>query len=448
MLKDLLKPEIEELIKQKDWRSLKQVLSNWPGPDTADLLESLEQDDMFIVFRLLPRQLAADVFSELDVDKQTDLLQQISNERIRDIISELAPDDRTELFEELPGKITQRILNLLPLEDRKETLQLLGYPEDSVGRLMTPDYVAIRANWTISEALSHIRKHGRDAETINMVYVVDENGHLINDIPLRRLILADPQQQVESIMDKKFIAISASEDQEQGIKIIKQYNLVALPVVDSENVLLGIVTVDDILDVLEEEVTEDVHKGAGVAPLDMSYSAVSAWRLYRKRIVWLLLLAFAGFLSGNVIAAFEETIGTIIALAFFIPVLIGTGGNTGTQSATLIIRAIATGDLTLKKWFSVMKKELLVGILLGASLGLVLYLWSYFWKGNPEISLVVGISVVAIALCANLVGSLLPIVLTKLKLDPAIVSSPLITTIMDVTGLLIYFSIAIWLLKG
>ncbi len=448
MLKDLLKPEIEELIKQKDWRSLKQVLSTWPEPDVADLLESLSREDMAILFRLLPRQFAADVFSELDVDRQTALLQQISNERIRDIITELAPDDRTELFEELPGKITQRILILLPLDDRRETLQLLGYPEDSVGRLMTPDYVAIRSDWTIQKSLRYIRKYGRDAETINMVYVVDEKGHLIDDIPLRRLILANPQHKVESIMDRKFIAISASEDQEQGVMIIRQYNLVALPVIDSENVLLGIVTVDDILDVLEYEVTEDVHKGAGVTPLDMSYSAVSAWRLYHKRIVWLLLLAFAGFLSGNVIAAFEKTIGTIIALAFFIPVLIDTGGNTGTQSATLIIRAIATGDLTLKKWFSVMKKEILVGILLGASLGAVLYLWSYFWKGNPEISLVVGISVVAIALCANLVGSLLPIVLIKLKLDPAVVSSPLITTIMDVTGLLIYFSIAIWLLNG
>lgn len=446
-MKEFHKPEIQVLIEERNWRSLKETLSAWPAPDIADLLKNLEDEEMVILFRLLPRQLAAEAFSELDVDKQTSLLQQIGNERVRDIISELAPDDRTDVFEELPGKITQKILNLLSPEDRKGTLQLLGYPEDSVGRLMTPDYVAIRPYWTLEQALAQIHRYGLDAETINMVYVVDENWHLIDDVPLRRLILANPQQEVESIMDWKFISISAFEDQEQAVKIMQRYNLIAIPVVDSENVLLGIVTVDDILDVLEDEVTEDVQKGASVVPLEMSYSAVSAGTLFRKRIGWLSLLAVTGFLAGNVIAAFEQTIGAIIALAFFIPVIIDTGGNTGTQSATLIIRAIATGDLTVKKWFSVMKKELSVGVLLGAALGAILFLWSYFWKGHYELSLVVGMSVAVIALWANLVGSLLPIVLTKLKLDPAIVSSPVITTILDVTGVLIYLLIAAWLLK-
>jgi magnesium transporter len=446
MLKELLKPEIQELIKKKNWRQLKEALTVWPAPDIADLLESLEDEEMVILFRLLPPQLAADVFSELDADKHTCLLQQMSNERVRDIILELSPDDRTDLFEELPGKVAQKFLNLLPQEERKESLQLLGYPEESVGRLMTPDYVAIQFHWTIKQALEHIRRYGRDAETINMVYVVDEKWHLIDDIPLRRLILADPQQKVESIMDWKFVSISAFEDQEKAVKIMKKYNLIALPVVDPQNVLLGVVTVDDILDVLEDEVTEDIQKGASVVPLEIRYSTAPIWALFRKRILWLLFLGVAGFLSGNVIASFEHTLGTIISLAFFIPVLIDTGGNTATQSATLIIRAIATGDLTLKKWFSVVKKELLIGVLLGGTLGFVLYLWSYFWKGEYLISLVVGMSVTVITLWANLVGGLLPIVLTKLKLDPAVVSSPLLTTLLDVTGLLIYFSIAIWLL--
>ncbi|RKX66197.1 MAG: magnesium transporter [Tenericutes bacterium] len=444
---EFIESKIQELVKQKDWRGVKKMLSGCPDPDVADLFENMRVEEVVILFRLLHKEHAAMVFSEVETHRQMALLQQMSNEHIRDIISELSPDDRTELFEELPGKITQRLLNLLPSDIRKETLELLGYPKESVGRLMTSDYVAIRPHWTIEQAMEHIRRYGHDAETINMVYVVDEQWFLLDDIPLRRLILADPEQKVESVMDKKFVSVLAYEDQEKAIELIKHYNMFALPVVDSENVLLGIVTVDDILDVLEEEVTEDIHKGASIFPLEMSYSAASVWTLYRKRIIWLSLLLVAGFLSSSVIAAFEKTLTAIVALAFFIPVLIDSGGNTGTQSATLVIRAIATGDLSLRKWFSVVKKELLVGLLLGVTLGVVLCLWSSFWKGGAAVGPIAGISMVIIVLWANLIGSLLPIILTKIKLDPAVVSSPLITTILDATGLLVYFSIAKWWLS-
>ena len=307
---------------------------------------------------------------------------------------------------------------------------------------MTPDYVALKPYWTIEVALEHIRRFGRDAETVNMVYVVDEAWRLLDDIPLRRVILAPPETDVAAIMDHHFVAVEAHADQEEAIRLMEKYDLIALPVVDRDGVLLGIVTVDDILDVLEEEFTEDVQKGASVVPLGTSYTAASTLVLFRKRVVWLLLLALAGFLSGSVISAFEEVLGKVIALAAFIPVLIDTGGNTGTQSATLIIRAIATGELTLRRWLSVVAKESAVGILLGTALGSVLYLWSYIWKGDLRVSTAVGLAVVFIVLFANLVGSLLPILLTKLRLDPAVVSSPLITTVMDVTGLLIYFGIA------
>jgi len=444
---EFVESKIQELVKQKDWRMLKEILSGWPAPDIADLFENISVEEVVILFRLLHKEQAAMVFSEVETHRQMALLQQMSNEHIRDIISELSPDDRTELFEELPGKITQRLLNLLPSDIRKETLELLGYPKESVGRLMTSDYVAIRPHWTIEQAMEHIRRYGHDAETINMVYVVDEQWLLLDDIPLRRLILADPEQKVESVMDKKFVSVLAYEDQEKAIELIKHYNMFALPVVDSENVLLGIVTVDDILDVLEEEVTEDIHKGASIFPLEMSYSAASVWTLYQKRIIWLSLLLAAGFLSSSVIAAFEKTLTSIVALAFFIPVLIDSGGNTGTQSATLVIRAIATGDLSLRKWFSVVKKELLVGLLLGVTLGVVLCLWSSFWKGGAAVGPIAGMSMVIIVLWANLVGSLLPIILTKINLDPAVVSGPLITTLLDATGLLVYFSIAKWWLS-
>ena len=433
---------VRELLARRDWRGLREFLSSFPPPDIAELISELPEGEMVIAFRLLPRELAAEVLAELDVEKEEALLERLRDRKLLEVLLELPPDERTDLLEELPGRLTQKLLNILPPAERREALELLGYPENSVGRLMTPDYVALKPYWTIEVALEHIRRFGRDAETVNMVYVVDEAWRLLDDIPLRRVILAPPETDVAAIMDHHFVAVEAHADQEEAIRLMEKYDLIALPVVDRDGVLLGIVTVDDILDVLEEEFTEDVQKGASVVPLGTSYTAASTLVLFRKRVVWLLLLALAGFLSGSVISAFEEVLGKVIALAAFIPVLIDTGGNTGTQSATLIIRAIATGELTLRRWLSVVAKESAVGILLGTALGSVLYLWSYIWKGDLRVSTVVGLAVVFIVLFANLVGSLLPILLTKLRLDPAVVSSPLITTVMDVTGLLIYFGIA------
>ncbi|MCL0050399.1 magnesium transporter [Dehalococcoidia bacterium] len=447
MMKELSGSEIQELISQKKWREIKKTISVCPAPDIADLWESLDEQDMFIVFRLLARQLAADVFNELEPNRQISLLEQMRSAHVRAIISELTPDERTDLFEELPGEMTQKLLNLLPPEIRKESLKLLGYPRDSVGRLMTPHYIAIRPQWTIERALEHIRHYGHHAETIDMVYVVDEKWHLLDDMPLRRLILADPEQKIESVMDREFVLVSAFEDQEKAIKVTERYNLVALPVVDSENVLVGIVTVDDILDVLKDEVTEDIQKGASVVPLGMSYSAASVWIQYWRRIPWLLLLTVVTFLSVGIIAAFEEILAGIVSLAFFIPLVIHTGGKAGTQSATLVVRAIATGDLTLRKWFNVIRKELCVGLLLGVTLGTILYLCSYLWLGDSRISLVVSMTVIANVLWASLVGGLLPIILTKWRLDPAVISSPFITTMVDIIGVLIYLSIAIWWLE-
>jgi len=447
MMKELSGSQIQELISQKKWREIKKTTSVYPAPDIADLWESLDEQDMFIVFRLLARQLAADVFNELEPNRQISLLEQMRSAHVRAIISELTPDERTDLLEELPGEMTQKLLNLLPPEIRKESLKLLGYPSDSVGRLMTPHYITIRPQWTIEQALDHIRLYGHDAETIDMVYVVDGKWHLLDDMPLRRLILADPEQKIESVMDREFVMVSAFEDQEKAIKLTERYNLVALPVVDSENVLVGIVTVDDILDVLKDEVTEDIQKGASVVPLGMSYSAASVWTLYSRRIPWLSLLTVITLLSVGIIAAFEEALAAIVALAFFIPLVIHTGGKAGTQSATLVIRALATGDLTLRKWFGVVKKELFIGLLLGVTLGIILYLCSYLWLGDSAIGLVVAMSVIANVLWANLAGSLLPIILTKLRLDPAVISSPFITTMVDIIGVLIYLSIATWWLK-
>lgn len=434
---------IQEIIEQKDLRKLKNILTQLSAPDIVDLLQNLDEPkSIIILFRLLQKPKAAEVFAELNPDKQEIILKQMSNNQIKEVILELPPDDRTELFEELPGQITQKLLNILPYQEAKEALALLGYPEESVGRLMTPDYIAVRPEWTIEKALEHIRIFGSDAETIDMVYVVDNRWHLLDSMPLRRLIIAQPDRKVESLMDYKFRSISAFEDQEVAAKQMGRYDLIALPVTDSEGILLGIVTIDDIFDVLEEEVTEDFHKGAGVAPLEINYMTASPWILYRKRVIWLAFLLVAGFISSTIISHFENTLEAIIALAFFIPVLIDSGGNTATQSATLIIRALALEDLTLKKWFRATKKELITGSLLGSTLGAVFLLRSIIFGESILLGLTLAISMVMVVIIANLMGAILPIFLYKLKLDPAVISSPLLTTIIDSAGLIIYFTVA------
>ncbi|HDT14875.1 MAG TPA: magnesium transporter, partial [Firmicutes bacterium] len=372
MLKELLSPELHALIQEKDWRGIKEVLCEWPAPDIADFLKSLEDKDSFILFRLLSRSLAAEVFAELDAESQARLLNEIGDENVLKLVLELSADDRTELFDELPGGITQRLISRLPADIRKESLKLLGYPDNSVGRLMTPDYVSVLSTWTAKYALGHIRRNAKKAETIDIVYVTDKKNRLVDEIPLSSLVVAPPARKISEIMDEKVISITASEHGEEAAKLMKRYDLLVLPVVDSQNVLLGVVTVDDVMDVMEDAVNEDMQKTASVVPFETKYSSADFLTLFKKRIVWLMLLGLAGFLSGSVISFFEETLGKFVALAFFIPALIGTGGNTAIQSSTLIIRAIAIEDISPGRWFSIMKKEVLVGLMLGTALSIVL----------------------------------------------------------------------------
>ncbi len=434
--------KIDKLIKKKDWKKIIKKLTDLPPSDIAYILENSSKETELLLFRLLPREKAAKVFSELELDEQESILRNIGNEKVKQLILELPPDDRTEIFGDLPGNVTQKLLNILPPAERKEALTLLCYSENSVGRIMTPEYIAVRPTWSIEKALDHIRELGKDAETINIVYVVDDKWHLVDSLPIRKFILGNPKKNVGSIMDYKFISISADKDQEEAAKKMKNYNLVALPVVDTDKVLIGIVTIDDVLDVLEEEATEDFYKGAAVSPVGINYTTASPWMLYTKRVFWLAILLVAGFISSKIIARFQLTLEAVIALAFFIPVLIDTGGNTSTQSATLIIRAISTGDLTLRKWFSVVKKELLIGLLLGLSIGSVFFLRSVIFQDGIPLALTLGLSTLSIIIVSNLIGAILPIILTRVRLDPAIISSPLLTTIIDALGLLIYFYIA------
>ncbi len=439
------KPRIRRLIEQHKWRELATFVKDWPDPEAADLLLDLEKNERVLFYRSLPRKRAADIFAHLDPEHQDSFVKELSEEDNRHLLANLSPDDRTALLEELPAKVTQRMMKLLSSDDLKEVRQLLGYPEESIGRLMTPDYIEVRADMSVQEAIDHIRETGRDSETFNIVYVTDEQGKLLDSLRLRRLIMADPAAKVETLMDFKYVSLTAFEDREYAVQMIQRYDLNALPVVDSDGVLLGIVTVDDVLDVAEEEVTEDFHKSAAVAPLDRPYSLASPGFLYRKRVGWLSALIFVNLLSAAVIMRYEEYLETFAVLAVFLTLLIASGGNTGAQSATLMVRALATGDLQLRLWGRAIAKELLVGLMLGVTTGILTFLLGLA-RGGTEIGMVVGLSMFCIVMVANLFGVILPFTLTRLKMDPAVASSPLITTLMDAIGLLIYFSIAAMIL--
>lgn len=434
-------PQVEELIGAKRWQDLRDLLAELPVPDIAELLVQLERSLQVVLFRLLPRSAAAEVFSYLESPDKDRLLQNLSSEEATYILDNLPPDDRTEFFEDLPGIAIQRLLNLLSPGELLEARKLLGYPRESVGRLMTPDYVALRENWTIETALAHIRRVGRESETINSVFVIDDRWHLLDDIQLRQLILAEPTASVGSLMDGAAPRIGVLEDREKAVEVLRHYDVSVLPVVDEAGVLLGIVTADDLLDVAEEEATEDIHLGAGVEPLRTSYREAGVFALYRKRIVWLAALLVVGLASGGVIAMFEDTLASTIALAFFLPLLMGSAGNTGAQSSTLVVRAIATGELETEEWLRTLGRELGIGLLLAGSLAAAVW-WAGLLKGGVEVAFVIAAAMFAVVFVTNLIGVVIPLTLTKLGIDPAVASNPLISSIADVSCLLIYFSIA------
>ena len=457
MLVQLIKPEFEELIQAKDWVGLKDVLSDVPPVDIADLLVELDGDIAVVIFRLLKKPIAADVFSYLPSNKGVELLELFNKQQLSDVMVNLEPDEQVALMEELPGHLTQRVMNSMNLEDQKQVKKLLGYPEDSIGRLMTPRYVRIKSDWTIERSMKHIRKYAEVAETLNRIYVVDDKEFLIDDLRLTEFILADPEDVVESIMDRSFEALMAYEDQEEAVKMFAKYDRVALPVVDTDGILVGIVTVDDIIDVAEEETTEDMQKMAGMDALDDYYSQTSIFGLVKKRIGWLIVLFVGQILTALTMSGYEEILKQIVLLSYFVPLLIASGGNSGSQAATLIIRALATDDIKSDGWRKVLSREVLSGLLLGTLLGILGFITLIAWGligGDPlnqELILkatVVGSSLLLIVLFGNITGAMLPFLLSKVGLDPAVSSAPFVATLVDVSGIIIYFSIAVFLLSG
>ncbi len=457
MIVDLLKPEFEELIKAKDWITLKEVLNDVPAVDVSELLEELDNEVAVVIFRLLKKDKAADVFSYLSTMKGAELLDMFTAQQLSDVMSNLEPDERVALMEELPGHLTQRVLNSMEADDRKLVQKLLGYPEESVGRLMTPRYVKVKKHWTIQKSMDHIRRFGHSVETVNVIYVVDEREKLIDDLRLNQLILAEPDALISSLMDESFEALSAFDDQEEAVKMLSKYDRVAMPVVDSGGILVGIVTVDDVIDVAEEETTEDMQLMAGMDALDDYYSQTSVGEMVKKRIGWLVILFMGQMLTVTAMATYESALAAAAILSFFIPMIISSGGNSGSQAATLIIRALSTDDINLEDWRKVLKREFLSGALLGGLIGLmgsiVIALWMMYRGDLLSIQLVlqaltVGCSLVGVVLFGNLSGSMLPFIMTKFGLDPAVTSAPFVATLVDVTGIIIYFSIALLLLEG
>ncbi|GBR76727.1 Mg/Co/Ni transporter MgtE [Candidatus Termititenax persephonae] len=442
----------QTLIKEHNWREVRKVLERNPPPAVADLLMHLDKSAALIVFKILPREFAAEVFAYLDPAQKDAFLSCLSDKEAQQIISELTPDDRTELFSELPAEVTRRVLQLLPPQDFKEVSLLLGYPEHSVGRMMTPNYVICQPDWTVAKTLRNIREKGKDSETINMVYVVDEQGHLLDDIKLRRIIMSQPKTRIKKICDNTFVSLSAFDDQESALQMIKKYDLIALPVVDSKGILIGIVTIDDLMDVQDVHVTEDIYKGAGiqVQTTDLlatgNIKTVSVRLLYQHRIGWLVSLVFMNLFSGAALAHFSGVIQKHIVLVFFLPLLIGSGGNSGSQAATLAIRSLATGDVKLSDWFKLLYKELLVAALLGLTMAVMVYIIGYM-RGGLAVALITFLTMIGIIVLSSLIGISLPFIFTKFKLDPATASSPIIASLADIMGVVIYFSIALGVLK-
>jgi magnesium transporter len=433
---------VSKLIQEKKLFDLKNMLSDLLPFDVTELIEPLETDEKVILFRLLNKETAAEAFSLLERDEREQLLSHFSTDTVKNIVEEMDPDDRAELFDELPERMVKRLMRLLSPEERGVLNRLLGYPEDSAGRLMTPEFIELKSQWTAEQAIKRIRKIGLDKETIYNSYVTDEKGILIGIVSLKDLLLADPKTSISDLMTTNFVSVQTTDDQEEVAGVLADYDLNAIPVVDLGRKLVGIITVDDILDVIHEEASEDVYRMAGMEAPEEPYFSTRFLVLGRKRALWLVVLLVMSYLSSIVLKHYSSILEIVIPLAFFIPMLTGTCGNTGMQSATLIIRGLATGEIEVKDFLHLFTREILMGGFLGVILGVFAFVRARCVDVNPFIGIAVGIAVFISVIAANIIGTVLPILLKKLKIDPAISAGPFISTIIDVTSLILYFRVA------
>ena len=447
---------LDDIFRSRDFAALRENLSQLTPRDLAELIGDAPTHEQAIFFRILPRKLAASTFEYLPADKQRTLLSSMAQSDTAAILNEMSPDDRTMLLEELPAEVTKELLAMLPAHERDIAQALLAYPENSVGRLMTPDYVAVRPEWTIRYVLDYIREHGADSETLSNIYVADDRGVLVDDLRIRVFLLTPLYQSVRDVMDRRFVALKATDDQETAVGVFRREDRTALPVTDTAGVLIGIVTIDDVLDVAETEATEDIQKIGGMEALDEPYMRIALSRMVRKRAGWLVILFLSEMLTATAMGYFEEEIKRAVVLALFVPLIISSGGNSGSQAATLVIRALALGEVTVRDWWRIVRREMLAGLALGSILGAIGFLRIAIWSTFTNlygpywflVALTVGVALVGIVLWGTLAGSMLPLLLRRLGFDPAASSAPFVATLVDVTGLLIYFTVAAVILRG
>lgn len=451
-----LQEQYEFFLQEENLLQLPDFLNELNISDVAQLIEE-RWEDASSIMAMLSIHRAASTFKILELGIQKDIIHELHPLKTAALLNELPADDRTSFLEELSPKAVRELIKLLNPEERKITLSLLGYPEGSVGRLMTPDYIAVQADWTIAEVLEHIREVGQESETIDVIYVINDQGQLVDDVRIREFLLSPPERLVSELTDSRYIELNVYDDQEKANQVFKMNNRVALPVVDNNNILIGIVTIDDVLWVANEEFSEDMQKMGGTEALEEPYLEISIFKLFKKRVGWLIVLFLGEMLTATAMASYEHALDKALILSLFIPLIISSGGNTGSQASSLIIQALTVGEVTLADWWSVMRREIISGILLGTVLGLIgfarVMIWSQIF---PDVygahyflvALVVGFSLIGVVLFGTISGSMLPIALKKLGADPAVSSAPFVATLVDVTGVIIYFNFAYFFLKG
>jgi magnesium transporter len=444
MLGKVFQTDIQDLIEEKNFASIKDLVSELDPADIAEMMEDLEEREEAMVFRLLPRDRAAHVFEHLPVENQESLIQRLSSETVKHLLNEMSPDDRTSLLEELPAEVAQGLMRILSPEQRRIASTLLGYPEDSVGRLMTPEFVAIREKWTVLETLEFLRKKGEDRETLDILYVVNEKGKLQDEITLRQAVLAEPSQTIADLMDRQISFLRVTEDQEEAIEQFMKYDRVAMPVVDSTHRLVGIVTVDDVMDVAEEEATEDIQLMAAVQTLEDPYFETGYVTMFQKRALWLFVLFLAQMLTVTALERFKVARADVFEkLSVFLVLMISTGGNSGSQASSLVIRGLAVKEIEIGHWWRVVFREVGMGLSLGVFLGALGAARALLTGGDWFTPLTVGAALIGIVTFGTFFGSMLPFVLKRIGFDPAVSSGPFVATFADVTGILILYITAV-----
>jgi len=445
---EALAEKLQELLSRQRWDELKTFLSQKNPMDLAGVLPALPATEYALFFRLLEKSKAVEVFENLELEDQQKLLLGFRDEQVRDLVEHMSPDDRAYLLDELPARVAKRLVQMLSPAERQATSLLLGYKEHTAGRIMTPEYISLKTYLQVKEAFNKIRRIGLDKETVYYCYVIDEQRRLLGIVSLKDLVLADPEAKIGDIMHLDAVFVHTDDDQEDVVRQIKKYDLLAIPVVDREDRLVGIITHDDIMDIMEEETTEDIYRLGAVPVPEQSYFKARMFTVASHRVGWLLVLLLTNTLTGSIIMEQNVLLQSVVALAAFVPLLIGSGGNIGSQTSTVMVRGLALREVTFQNAFKLLLREVGIGLILGAFLGVMVVFWAHWLQGSWLVALAVGCSLVLISTMATFFGGLLPLIFVRLGIDPAVVSAPFISTMVDVLGVFVYFKIAGWILSG